>query len=118
MDPLEESLATHVAHSRSRADIRLQRLSNNPQRASSRLQEAGASKNKGPNANLPSAIEQRKAHKYTKLIRNQQPRRTALPKVERLPAQLLADLANDGVDEGRLGHVELAGRHERDGQGN
>lgn len=51
-------------------------------------------------------------------IRNRKAKRTALSKAERLPTQLPADLANDGVDEGGLGHLELASRHERDGQGN
>lgn len=51
-------------------------------------------------------------------IRNRKAKRTALSKARYLAAQLPADLANDGVDEGGLGHLELASRHERDGQGN
>lgn len=57
---------------------------------------------------------------HVKTHRIQKAARTAyaLSKARYLAAQLPADLANDGVDEGGLGHLELASRHERDGQGN
>lgn len=74
---------------------------------------------------IPSAQTQTcpalfKSAGHVKLIgfRKQQARHAVLSKARYLAAQLPADLANDGVDEGRLGHVEFAGRHERDGQGN
>ena len=108
----------HAAHGRSQTDTSSQRLSNSPQRAPSRTQEAWAINPKHPNANVPCALQTAQGTSGITGIRNRKAKRTALSKAERLPTQLPANLANDGVDEGGLGHLELASRHERDGQGN
>lgn len=77
-----------------------------------------AKQRKGPKTNVPCALQTAQGTSGITGIRKQQAKRAALSKAEQLPAQLPADLANDGVDEGGLGHLELASRHERDGQGN
>lgn len=108
----------HAAHGRSQTDTSSQRLSNSPQRAPSRTQEAWAINPKRPKTNVPCALQTAQGTSGITGIRNRKAKRTTLPKAERLPAQLPADLANDGVDEGGLGHVKLASRYKRDGQGN
>ena len=72
----------------------------------------------GPKTHVPCALQKAQGTLGITEIRKRQAKRSALSKAERLPAQLPADLANDGVDEGGLGHLELASRHERDNQGN
>lgn len=72
----------------------------------------------GPKTNVPCALQKAQGTLGITGIRKRQATRTALSKAERLPTQLPADLANDGVNEGGLGHLELASRHERDSQGN
>lgn len=73
--------------------------------------------NPGPKKTCPTLL---KSAGHVKTHRIQKAARTAyaLSKARYLAAQLPADLANDGVDEGRLRHVELASRHERDRQSN